>query len=447
MKLKTIYVCSECGESASKWSGKCLQCQAWNSLVEDVIDAKKAKSAPVQSLKIRKVSLEDSLESRLATGISEFDRVLGGGILSDSLMLLSGDPGIGKSTLALQVSLELAKTGKQVLYISGEESVQQISQRARRLVGADIPESFGLINAFHLESVLATIDQQKPDLVIADSVQTFRSDEVTGVSGSISQTRHIADAFMMKAKHSTIPILLIGHVTKAGNLAGPKVLEHLVDTVLYFEGEKYQDLRLLRALKNRFGSTQEVGLFSMNSTGLDEVKNPSELFLNGREPHAIGSALTVTLEGSRPFLLEIQGLTNPADYQYPKRTASGVEMNRLHVLIAVLNKHGNLKLDQHDVYVNVPGGFRVKDPAVDLAVVAALMSSQLNTPLPESTVFLGEVGLSGEIRPVSQEDRRLHELKNLGIKHVCGAVRTQRLEGLNIKAMKSVQELRRFIKK
>lgn len=441
MAIKTVYICSECGAQASKWSGKCMQCSAWNSLVEDAVDAKAIKKKPVKSIAISKVSLEDVTVKRLRTGIEEFDRVLGEGLVHDGFTLLSGDPGIGKSTLALQVALKFAEQGLEVLYISGEESVSQISSRARRLHGQQIPNSFSLLSAHHLESVLATVKEARPDFVVVDSVQTLQSDEVSGVAGSIVQTRHLAEAFMVVAKQDKIPVLLIGHVNKDGNLAGPKVLEHLVDTVLYFEGDKYHQLRMLRAMKNRFGATTEVGIFEMHGAGLREVANPSEVFLKGRKAGAIGSAITVTMEGSRPFLIEVQGLTNTADYNYPKRTAAGIDLNRLHLLTAVLNKHARLKLDRQDVYINITGGYRVRDPAVDLAVVCALVSSRKDTPLPEGVGVLGEVGLSGEIRPVSQEERRLKELQKLGFIEVWGNISGKAPKGVKVRRLGDVREL------
>lgn len=444
MAIKSIYVCSSCGEQASKWSGKCMSCHAWNSLVEDAVDSKEFKKVQAKSIEISKVSLEDAFSKRLQTGIDEFDRVLGEGMVNDSLTLLSGDPGIGKSTLALHIGLAFAQQGLDVLYVSGEESIGQISRRAQRLAGTGIPDHFSLICSNHLESVLATVKKAKAAFVVVDSVQTISSEQVSGVAGSIVQTRHLAESFMQLAKKDHVPVLLIGHVNKDGNLAGPKVLEHLVDTVLYFEGEKYHELRMLRAQKNRFGSTMEVGIFSMTKEGLQEVKNPSEVFLKGRKSGAIGSAITVTLEGTRPFLIEVQGLTNTADYTYPKRTAAGIDLNRLHLLTAVLNKHARLKLDRQDVYINIAGGFRVRDPAIDLAVVSAIVSSRKDSPLPDGVAVLGEVGLSGEIRPVAQEERRLKELEKLGFKEVWGNIHGK-LKGLKVRQVEDVKKLLNFI--
>jgi DNA repair protein RadA/Sms len=395
-------------------------------MTEDAVDKKAFDQIQVKSIEISKVSLEDAFQKRILTGIDEFDRVLGNGIVHDGILLLSGDPGIGKSTLALQAALMLAGKGMNVLYVSGEESVSQVSLRARRLFKNGVPPTFSLLSSNHLESIVATIKKAKPQFVVADSVQTFLSEEVSGVSGSIVQTRHIAEAFMYLAKQHQIPVLLIGHVNKDGDLAGPKVLEHLVDTVLYLEGEKYHELRILRAMKNRFGSTTEVGIFSMDEDGLQEVKNPSEVFLRGRKKNVVGSAISVTLEGTRPFVVEVQALTSRADFTYPKRTASGIDLNRLQLLTAVLNKHAKLKLDDQDVYLNIAGGFRVKDPALDLAIAAAIISSRKDISLPEGIGFIGEIGLSGEIRPVSQEERRMKELQKLGFKEIWGNIQTKK---------------------
>jgi len=446
MKIISIYVCSSCGEQQSKWSGKCLSCNAWNALVEDAIEAKEYKKVEAKTIEIKKISLEDAFSKRIETGIQEFDRVLGGGIIHDSLILLSGDPGIGKSTLSLQVALKLASQEKNILYISGEESVAQISSRAKRMMKN---EEFNLhqakfpdvISAIQLESIIATIKRNKPDLVIADSVQTIGSAEVTGMPGSIMQVRQVAEAFMEISKQDRIPTILIGHVNKEGNLAGPKVLEHLVDTVLYLEGERYHDLRMLRALKNRFGSTNEVGIFSMTETGLAEVKNPSEIFLQGRKKGAIGSALSVTMEGVRPFVLEVQALTNSADYSYPKRAASGVDQNRVQLLTAVLNKHARLKLDQQDIYVNIAGGFRVRDPAIDLGIIAAIISSRQEIPLPDHVAYIGEVGLTGEIRPVSHEAKRLKEIEKLGFREAWGNIRGSHSGKLKVRQVDDIKKL------
>ncbi len=416
MALKTLNICSQCGFESPKWIGRCPSCQGWNTFVEDVVDTKAVKNrALAKPIGISKLSLEDAFAKRMATGIGECDRVLGGGLVHDSLTLLSGDPGIGKSTLALQIGLHLAQSGKKVIYVSGEESVSQISARAKRMVEAVPKEYFFLISSDHLEGIVETIRQEKPAFVVLDSVQTIRSEALPSLSGSIAQTRTIAEKMTELAKQDDIPSLMIGHVNKEGDLAGPKVLEHLVDTVLYLEGEQYQDLRILRSMKNRFGATTEIGVFSMKEGGLEEVKNPSAFFLQGRKKNAIGSALSVTLEGSRPFVIEIQALTNTADYAYPKRTSIGVDGNRVQLLTAVINKYLRLNLEKVDVYVSIAGGFVAKDPAVDLAIVAAIISSRKEIPLPADFAFIGEIGLSGEVRPAANLERRLKELSQLGL--------------------------------
>jgi len=441
MAVKTIYSCGQCGEQTSKWSGKCSSCHAWNSIVEERFDPALLKQTKAKPLQTSKVSLEDAFAKRLETGIEEFDRVVGGGIVHDALLLMSGDPGIGKSTLALQVALAIARGGQSVVYISGEESLSQVSSRAKRLTQGGIPESFSLISSNHLESIIATLSKGKPAFVVIDSVQTISSDQITGGRGSIVQTRYLAESFMMLAKQQSMAVLLIGHVNKEGDLAGPKVLEHLVDTVLHCEGEKYHDLRILRALKNRFGSATEIGIFSMTEKGMEEVRDPSQIFLEGRKTGVIGSAISVTLEGSRPLVIEVQGLTNHADYTYPKRSASGVDINRVQLLTAVLNKHGRLKLDQEDVYVNIAGGFRVRDPAIDAAIAAAIISSRKDIPLPEGVALIGEIGLSGEIRPVAQEERRLKELEKLGFREVWGNVKRASSEKLKIRKVDEIKQL------
>ena len=418
MKLKTIYICESCQHEASKWAGKCPSCNAWNSFIEDVVTKEEAKKERAhRTLKTPEATpLSQTLNSpqRQSTGLSEFDRVLGGGIVPGQLILLGGEPGIGKSTVTLQLCANLTKQEKTVLYISGEESAEQIGLRAKRL---DInSEKLLLLNETILESILASIKKTKPDVVIVDSIQVIASTEVTGLQGGVSQVRACTEQLMEFAKTSNIPFVIISHVTKGGNLAGPKTLEHLVDTVLTLEGDRYHDLRMLRGSKNRFGSTNEVGLFEMTGNGLTEVPNPSEIFLKNRSENTIGSCLTVTLEGSRPILVEIQALTSKTHFGHPKRATSGFDLNRLQLLIAVLQKHTGLNLSEQDVYVNVVGGLKLRDPAVDLAVCLAIASSFKKKPLPSNKVAYGEIGLSGEIRPASQHAKRDKEIKQLGLK-------------------------------
>lgn len=418
-KLKTIYICEKCGKEHSKWSGQCAGCGSWNTLIEDVISTGELKktAAGITSLTPSLVDTAvDTSATKIETGIGELDRVLGGGIMPDGITLLSGDPGIGKSTLVLQVAAKVAAQGKKVFYFSGEESVEQITGRLMRL---KLPaENIHIINTVMLEAVTATIDEYKPDFVILDSVQVVASIELPSAAGSMTQVRTVAEHMMRVAKEKGIPVMLIGHVNKDGNLAGPMTLSHLVDTVLYLEGDQYQQFRLLRGIKNRFGTTSEVGVFVMEEEGMKEVSNPSAAFLEGRQADAIGSAVAVTLEGTRPFLLEIQALTTHTAFGYPKRTASGIDQNRLHIMLAVLNKYAKMKMDSQDAYLNVVGGFKVKDPACDLAICMALASSKLKIALPQDAVMIGEVGLSGELRSVSQMERRVSDVAKLGFKRV-----------------------------
>lgn len=440
-KLKTIYICEKCGKEHSKWSGQCASCHEWNTLIEDVISPTVQRSVAKKAapLALQAMDIVSGDEERLLTGIEEFDRVLGGGIVPDGITLISGDPGIGKSTLISQVAAKIAAKHKNVFYFSGEESVQQIVKRLQRLQLST--EYLQVIHAMCLEEIVATIQEYKPDCVILDSVQVAFSSELPAAAGSISQVRAVTEAMLHVAKQSTIPVFLIGHVTKDGAMAGPMTLSHMVDTVLYLEGEKYQHFRILRSLKNRFGATSEVGIFAMEEEGMVEVKNPSAAFLEGRQPGTIGSAVSVTLEGTRPFLLEVQALTTPTSFGYPKRTSSGIHLNRFQLMIAVLNKYSQMKLDSQDAYLNVVGGFNVKDPACDLAICMAVTSSKLKIPLPHEAVFIGEVGLSGELRSVSQLERRLNDVQKLGFKkaYVPYSSRgVKAVKGLEIVEVKSV---------
>ena len=420
MKLKTIYICSQCGAQSSKWSGQCLKCNAWNSLMEDVVNiGKKEKTVTAVAAKptitIKDVAVK---KERLQTKISGFDRVVGGGFMTDSVVLLAGDPGIGKSTLTLQICGKMAEIGRKVLYFSGEESVGQISDRANRL---NIKNPINLLNLNSLEAILATIEAEKPGFVVVDSVQVMASEEIASQAGSISQVRYVTEQLMQVAKTQNIPILLIGHVNKEGNLAGPQVLTHLVDTVLFLEGDRFHQFRLLRTTKNRFGAVDEVGVFQMTESGLREVKNPSALFLEGRAENPIGSVIVPVLEGTRTFLVEVQALTSYTHFGYPKRTASGIDLNRLNIILAVLERYAKIKLDSTDVYVNVVGGLKLSEPAIDLAVAMAVASAKLQKPLPSELVVMGEVGLSGEVRQISQTEKRLKEAKKLGFKQILSA--------------------------
>lgn len=415
-KLKTIYICSKCGAQASRWEGKCSNCQAWNSYVEDVIDVKAEKTKSVGKVKeIHKLAHQDFEEKRIKVGISEFDRVLGGGVMQSSINLVVGDPGVGKSTLVLQAASKLSQNLK-ILYVSGEESVQQVSSRAKRLKAKS--ENLLFINEVNLENILVTIDDVAPDMLVLDSLQVVTSSEINSLSGSMSQVRYVAEKMMQIAKQKGIPVFCIGHVNKGGELAGPMALAHLVDAVFYLEGEKYQQFKMLRSVKNRFGSIDEVGVFEMTENGFIEVKNPSAAFLEGRQENALGSIVVPSMEGSRSFLVEIQALTTSTNFGYPKRTASGIDLNRLNLMIAVLNKYANLKLDSQDVFINVIGGFRINEPAVDLGICLAIASSKQKKVIPNDLVAIGEVGLSGEIRSVNFLEKRIKEAEKLGFKKV-----------------------------
>jgi DNA repair protein RadA/Sms len=419
MKTKTSYTCSNCGHVSPKWIGKCPECEAWNSFGQTVEDFSRVKSHKrVEAKEVKSLTVEagDMNAKRIPLSMEEANRVLGGGILEGSITLLTGEPGIGKSTLTIQICDQLANLGKKVLYVSGEESQHQIAGRAQRL-GINTDKLWFLAET-NSETILESIKKIGADFVVIDSVQVLSSHDIPSTSGSISQVRYAAELFMEFAKTTNTPVLLIGHVTKDGNLAGPRVLEHLVDTVLYLEGDRFHQFRILRSQKNRFGSTNEIGIFEMGEKGLIEVVNPSAQFLEGRQQHAIGSAITVTLEGTRPLLIEVQALANITPFGYPKRTATGYDVNRMQLLISVLQKYAKMNLSNQDVFVNVVGGMKINDPSCDLGVLMAIASSFLQKTIPSDTCYIGEVGLSGEIRTVSQLDKRVKEAKKLGFKNV-----------------------------
>ncbi|NLD41920.1 MAG: DNA repair protein RadA [Chloroflexi bacterium] len=420
-RVRSRYVCQSCGATQPGWMGRCPECGEWNTLVETVVEAPTAGAPATAQVLIRNKPLPLSeiatqRDEHLPVPMEELSRVLGGGIVPGSVTLLSGDPGIGKSTLLLQLAAMLCVDDTRVLYVSGEESVQQVHMRARRL-GIRSPQLY-LSAETSLEQILAQIEDLKPVVAVVDSVQAIHMEGLASSSGSVSQVRECAVALAHLAKTLNVAVFLIGHVTKAGSIAGPRVLEHVVDTVLYMEGERFHSYRLLRSVKNRFGSTDEVGVFEMREDGLVQVPNPSEVFLAERLEHATGSAIAITMEGTRPILVEVQALVSPSNLAYPRRTGNGVEANRLQLLAAVLTKRAGLRLNDQDVFVNVVGGLRVHEPAIDLAVAAAIASGYYGRPLHDDLAVFGEVGLAGELRSVGHIERRLRESAKLGFGRV-----------------------------
>ncbi len=412
-KSKSVFVCQECGYESSGWLGKCPACMQWNTFVEEVQDPL-PKAASAQDAAIKPVSLGDiktGSEERSPTGLKELDRVLGGGVVRGSLILVGGDPGIGKSTLLLQICNTI-HSGSKILYVSGEESVGQIKLRADRL-NVKRADLF-IVSASNYEAVASLTAAEKPGLVIIDSIQTMHTDTITSAPGSVSQVREVTAALMKLAKSSGITVMIVGHVTKEGAIAGPRVLEHMVDTVLYFEGDRHLSFRILRAVKNRFGSTNEIGIFEMRDSGLTEVSNPSEMMLSGRPGNVPGSVVVSSLEGTRPMLIEIQSLVCATNFGVPRRMATGLDYNRLTMLMAVLEKRVGLQLYNFDAYVNVVGGIRLDEPACDLGIAAAVASSFKNMPVDAGCVLIGEIGLTGEVRAVGQIDKRISEAVRLG---------------------------------
>ena len=418
-KTKTIYSCTECGASEPKWQGQCPACLAWNTLIESIEEssvstnryANKFEGLAASSQLQKLSSIKAADIERTPTGISEFDRVLGGGLVEGGVVLIGGDPGIGKSTLLLQVLCHLGKSA-QAIYVSGEESPQQIAMRAKRL-GLDASQ-VELLAEINLEKILATLHTHKPNIAVIDSIQTVYSEALQSAPGSVAQVRECSAQLTRLAKQLGITVILVGHVTKEGSLAGPRVLEHIVDTVLYFEGDQNSSFRLIRAFKNRFGAVNELGVFAMTEHGLREVSNPSALFLSHHEDQVAGSCITVTMEGTRPLLIEIQALVDESHAPNPKRLATGLEQNRLAMLLAVLNRHAGIPCFDQDVFINAVGGVKIAEPAVDLAVVLSIVSSLKNKPLDNKLIVFGEVGLAGEVRPVQGGQMRLKEAAKLG---------------------------------
>jgi DNA repair protein RadA/Sms len=418
-KPKTVFFCKECGYESAKWVGQCPGCKQWDTFVEEPVVKKNIATAS-GSRTIREPELISGIkaeaEPRMNSGIGELDRVLGGGIVQGSLVLVGGDPGIGKSTLLLQMCREIVNLGKKILYISGEESLNQIKMRAERL-GVFNGELL-LLCETDLDLIEEAIAKHKPDIVVIDSIQTMFKEEVSSAPGSVSQVREATSALMRIAKGSNITIFIIGHVTKEGMVAGPRVLEHMVDTVLYFEGDNYASYRVLRAVKNRFGSTNEIGVFEMQNSGLVEVKNPSEYMLKGRPEGEPGSVVTSSIEGTRPILVEIQALVCRTNFNMPRRTSTGTDFNRVNLLMAVLEKRLGLQIGDCDAYVNVAGGMRITEPALDLAIVSSILSSYKNIAIDNRTILFGEVGLTGEIRAVNMAEQRVAEAAKMGFE-VC----------------------------
>jgi DNA repair protein RadA/Sms len=411
---KTIFVCQTCGYQSRKWLGKCNECNTWGSLVEEIeikkLSGKTQKKQTNKPVSIDNIHLEQ--DYRLKTHIEEFDRVLGGGLVPGSLVLVGGDPGIGKSTLMLQVLSGLARANRKVLYVSGEESVRQIKMRSDRLKTSH--ENMWIVSETNLTAIHPMVDSVAPDVLVADSIQTLYSPDLTAAPGTISQVREAAMQIMRLAKNRHVPVLIVGHVTKEGAIAGPKLLEHMVDTVLSFEGDRNHVFRILRAVKNRFGSTNEIGVFEMKDAGLEEIKNPSAVFLSDRPENVPGSVVTASMEGTRPILVEIQALASRTVFGNPRRTVLGIDSNRVAVLVAVAEKKAGLNLIQHDIFVNVAGGVKIDEPAVDMGILTAIASSFLDQSVPNHTAVFGEVGLTGEIRPISRLEMRVSETSKMG---------------------------------
>lgn len=447
---KSIFFCQNCGHEESKWLGQCPMCKEWNTFVEEKMTMSKTVEAAKSRGELEVVTLSSvstTEDERIKTGIGELDRVLGGGIVPGSLVLVGGDPGIGKSTLLLQVCQRLAENKKKVLYISGEESLKQIKLRANRM--GDFSENLYLLCETNLDLIRTVIEREKPETVIIDSIQTMYNEAVGSAPGSVSQVRESTNILMQLAKGMNISIFIVGHVTKEGTVAGPRVLEHMVDTVLYFEGDRHASYRILRGVKNRFGSTNEIGVFEMQRSGLAEVENPSEFMLNGKPEHASGSVVACAMEGTRPMLMEIQALVCKTNFGMPRRTAAGFDYNRVNLLMAVLEKRIGLPLSGYDAYVNIAGGIKMNEPAADLGIVMAIASSYKNQPIAEDTIVFGEVGLSGEVRAVTMPEQRVAEAKKLGFKtcllpEVC-LKSVGKVEGIELIGIKSVVQAMKLI--
>lgn len=445
-KKSTVFFCQECGFESAKWMGQCPGCKAWNSFVEETISTNIVSGKKTSAISSKEPSVLSSVslskEDRILIGINELDRVLGGGIVPGSLTLVGGDPGIGKSTLLLQVCQKLASQGKKVLYVSGEESLKQIKIRAMRI--GEFTDSLLLFCETNLGIIEETIRKVSPEVVIIDSIQTMYNENVGAAPGSVSQVRESTGVFLQLAKGLGVSIFIVGHVTKEGTVAGPRVLEHMVDTVLYFEGDRHASYRILRGVKNRFGSTNEIGVFEMRQEGLVEVKNPSEYMLSGKPEGASGSVVACSMEGTRPVLIEIQALVCQSNFGIPRRQATGTDLNRLNLLMAVLEKRVGLQVAACDAYVNIAGGMRLQEPALDLGIAMALVSAYKNRAIDDKTVVFGEIGLSGEVRSVNMAEHRIQEARKLGFTH-CIVPRSNmeglgEVEGIKIIPVATVRE-------
>ena len=447
---KSVYFCQNCGHEESKWLGQCPMCKEWNTFAEEkVVSTKGQKSSgekQVQAVTLSSVTTDE--DERMKTELVELDRVLGGGIVPGSLVLVGGDPGIGKSTLLLQVCQKLSAMNKKVLYISGEESLKQIKLRANRM--GEFSENLYLLCETSLNLIQTAIEREKPDVVVIDSIQTMYNEEIGSAPGSVSQVRESTNVFMQLAKGMNIAIFIVGHVTEEGTVAGPRVLEHMVDTVLYFEGDRHASYRILRGVKNRFGSTNEIGVFEMRKEGLVEVENPSEFMLSGKPEGASGSVVACSMEGTRPILLEVQALVCHSNFGIPRRTAAGTDFNRVNLLMAVLEKRLGLKLGDCDAYVNIAGGIKMNEPAIDLGIVLALISSYKDKPIDEKTICFGEVGLSGEVRAVNMAEQRVQEAKKLGFEvcilpEVCRKSMTE-VKGIRLVGVSNLLDAMNYLK-
>ena len=447
----TAFFCQNCGYESAKWQGQCPACHEWNTFTEEPVAkitgsaAVKKAAAEIRPVRLSEIQTDES--QRISSGMEELDRVLGGGIVAGSLMLVGGDPGIGKSTLLLQVCHNLTGTGHKVLYVSGEESVQQIKLRAKRI--EDFKDDLMLLCETNLELVRSVIEKIRPEIVVIDSIQTMYHEAVSAAPGSVSQVREATNVLMQIAKGMGISIFLVGHVTKEGVVAGPRVLEHMVDTVLYFEGDRYASYRIFRGVKNRFGSTNEIGVFEMRQSGLREVTNPSEYMLDGKPENASGSIVACSMEGSRPILIEIQALVCHTNLPMPRRTTAGTDFNRVNLLLAVLEKRAGMQMSACDVYVNIAGGIRMTEPAIDLGLILSLVSSYKDIAIDEKTIAFGEVGLSGEIRSVNMAQQRVQEAKKLGFETVLmpkvSMKALQKVEGIRIIGLETVRDAVQYL--